>query len=269
MTVELSVSRILAAGTAFGPVLGIDTGSPIASLGVVADGRIQAALSRSLPSHCAVLPDLVEEVLSAAGTTLRELKAVAVALGPGSFTGLRIGLSYAKGLVLATNCGMVGVPTLDAIALCMPTSELVPSSKVCPVIDARKGEIYTALYQFVSDALQKLSSDLVAPLKEFVSGIDGDVLFVGDSKAEEARALAMANGVSARTVETAQLELRGCFVAALGAARAAKSELDDAASLEPLYVRPWGASVNATAIKSGEGDYGTSRGRAYTAVCRS
>ncbi len=269
MTIELSSNRILEAGASFGPVLGIDTGSPIASLGVVADGRIQASLSRSLPSHCAVLPELVEEVLSAAGTTLRELKAVAVALGPGSFTGLRIGLSYAKGIVLATNCGMVGVPTLDAIALCVPTSELLVSSKICPVLDARKGEIYTALYQFVSDALQKVTSDLVAPLKEFVSGIDGDVLFVGDAKAQEARALAMAKGLSARTVDAARLELRGCFVAALGAARGANNELDDAASLEPSYVRPSDASVNATAIKSGEGDYGTSRGRAYTAVCRS
>jgi tRNA threonylcarbamoyladenosine biosynthesis protein TsaB len=268
VTIELSSSRILEAGASFGPVLGIDTGSPIASLGVVADGRIQASLSRSLPSHCAVLPELVEEVLSAAGTTLRELKAVAVALGPGSFTGLRIGLSYAKGIVLATNCGMVGVPTLDAIALCVPTSELLVSSKICPVLDARKGEIYTALYHFVSVALQKVTSDLVAPLKEFVSGIDGDVLFVGDAKAQEARA-AMAKGVSARTVDAARLELRGCFVAALGAARGANNELDDAASLEPSYVRPSDASVNATAIKSGEGDYGTSRGRAYTAVCRS
>jgi tRNA threonylcarbamoyladenosine biosynthesis protein TsaB len=268
MAVELSASRILAAGAAVGPVLGIDTGGPIASVGIVAEGRIQGGRSQGLRSHCAGLPELVDEVLSSAGISLRDLSAIAVALGPGSFTGLRVGLSYAKGLVLAAKCGIVGVSTLDAIVLCIPQPELASASTICPIIDARKGEIYTALYGFVSDALQKMTKDLVVPLKDFVLGID-EALFVGDSKAEEARSLVVANGGSARTAGASQLELRGCFVAALGAARVANNEIDEAATLEPLYVRPSDASVNVTAVRSGEGDYGTSRGRAYPAVCRS
>jgi len=249
-------------------VLGIDTGSPTASLGVVADGRICAALSQGMRSHCAGLPEAVDEVLAAAGITMRDLRAVAVAVGPGSFTGLRIGLSYAKGICLATNLAIVGTSTLDAASLCVPTSALVPGAMVCPVLDARKGEIYTALYGFVSDALQKVTSDLVVPLKDLVSRVKGETVFIGDSKAEEARSLVMANGGAATSLGTARFELRGSFVAALGAARVANNDVDNPAALEPLYVRPPDASVNS-AIRSGEGDYGTSRGRAYPAARRS
>jgi tRNA threonylcarbamoyladenosine biosynthesis protein TsaB len=269
VTVELSVSRVLEAGATVGPVLGIDTGSPVASLGIVAEGRIQAALSRELKSHCAGLPEAVDETLAAAGIGMRDLKAIAVAIGPGSFTGLRVGLSYAKGIVSATNHVIVGIPTLDAVVLCIPHSELASVATVCPVLDARKSEIYTALYQFMSDALQKVTSDLVVQLKEFTSRIKGEVMFVGDSKAEEACSLVQANGGIATTVRTARLELRGSYVAALGAARVAFNEADDPAALEPLYVRPADASLNTTVIRSGEGDYGTSRGRAYPAARRS
>jgi tRNA threonylcarbamoyladenosine biosynthesis protein TsaB len=268
VSVQLSVSRVLEAGKAVGPVLGIDTGSPTASLGVVADGRICTALSRGMRSHCAGLPEAVEEVLAAAGITMRDLTAVAVAVGPGSFTGLRIGLSYAKGFCLATNLAIVGISTLDAASLCVPMSELVPGAMVCPVLDARKGEIYTALYGFVSDALQKVTSDLVVPLKDLVSRVKDETVFIGDSKAEEARSLVMANGGAATSVGTARFELRGSFVAALGAARVANNDVDNPAALEPLYVRSPDASVNS-AIRSGEGDYGTSRGRAYPAARRS
>ena len=269
MSVQLSVSQVLEACRAAGPVLGIDTGSPTASLGVVADGRICAALSRGVRSHCAGLPEAVDEILAAAGITIRDLRAVAVAVGPGSFTGLRIGLSYAKGICLATNLAIMGVSTLDAVSLCIPASELVTGSTVCPVLDARKGEIYTALYEFVSDALQKVTRDLVVPLKDLVSRVNGETVFIGDSKAEEARSLVASKGGAARFAGAARFELRGSFVAALGAARVADNESDNPATLEPLYVRPPDASVNSTAIRSGEGDYGTSRGRAYPAACRS
>jgi tRNA threonylcarbamoyladenosine biosynthesis protein TsaB len=269
VTVDLSVTRALETGAAAGPVLGIDTGSPAASLGIVSDGRIQAALSRQLKSHCAGLPEAVEEILGAAGIGMRDLKGIAVAIGPGSFTGLRIGLSYAKGIVSAAHKAIVGIPTLDAVVLCVPPSELASFSTVCPVLDARKGEIYTALYQFMSDALQKVTSDLVVQLKDFTSRIKGPAMFVGDSKAEEACSQVVANGGSARTIENARLELRGSYVAALGAARIAANEADNPAALEPLYVRPADASLNITVIRPGEGDYGTSRGRAYPAVRRS
>src|SRR5579863_6313898 len=91
---------LLAVGASAGPILGLDTGSTVASLGIVAAGHLRASISRPVRSHGSDLPTAIEEVLRMAGLKLRDLTAIAVALGPGSFTGLRIGLSYAKGLAM-------------------------------------------------------------------------------------------------------------------------------------------------------------------------
>jgi tRNA threonylcarbamoyladenosine biosynthesis protein TsaB len=266
---ELSAERILTEGAQAGAVLGVDTGGPIASLGVVADGRVRASHWQAVGSHCANLPAAVDEVLAAAGMKLRDLAGIAVAIGPGSFTGLRIGLSYAKGLVGGSHMALVGVPSLDAIALCTPGRVLGPGVQVCAVLDARKGEIYTALYRFVDDALQKATGDLVVPFADFVSALSGSVFFIGDGKAEEARRLARSEGSCVRSAGFAESPLRGVFVAALGAVGIARNETADPATLEPLYVRPPGAAFNPIVEKSGEGDYGTSRGRTRSAACGS
>src|SRR5215469_17551629 len=101
----LSLERLLAHGATAGVVLGIDTGGPIGSFGVVVDGRIAAASTRSPVSHGFELPAAVEEVLGAASVSFSDLSAIAVAIGPGSFTGLRVGLSYAKGVAAAAKIG--------------------------------------------------------------------------------------------------------------------------------------------------------------------
>jgi tRNA threonylcarbamoyladenosine biosynthesis protein TsaB len=211
----------------------------------------------------------VDELLEVAGFAANDLRAVAIAIGPGSFTGLRIGLSYAKGLSMALAIAIAGVPTLDVMALCVPPGELGCATIICPIIDARKGEIYTALYGIVSDALEKISGDLVVPLVDFAPRISDETVFVGESKADEAHSLVCANGGKATVAGIAGLQLRGSFVAALGAARVANHDCDNLATLEPLYVRPAQASIYSTAVKSGESDHGTPRGRAYPAVRRS
>jgi len=109
--------RLLAQSRSLGPVLGLDTGTAIASLAVVANGQLLAGRSRSAGPHGTALPDAVAELLDSARIGIRDLAGVAVAIGPGSFTGLRIALSYAKGLVAASGCSICGVPSLDALAL--------------------------------------------------------------------------------------------------------------------------------------------------------
>jgi tRNA threonylcarbamoyladenosine biosynthesis protein TsaB len=266
----LSVEPLLAAGSAAGPVLGLETGSASASLGLVNGGRIVVSLSREVKSHCADLPILVDELLSSAGMKIRDLSAIAIGIGPGSFTGLRIGVSYAKGLAMGARFPIVGIPSLDALALCGSISPLArPGIAICSILDARKGEIYVSLYQVVANALEKITGDLVVPLDEFASRITGEVLFVGESKAEDAKVLVKHNGGKADTIGAAGFARRGSFVAALGAARVARNDVDELATLEPLYVRASGASVKSTAVDPGEGTHGTSRGSVDPAACGS
>ncbi|MGH7933501.1 MAG: tRNA (adenosine(37)-N6)-threonylcarbamoyltransferase complex dimerization subunit type 1 TsaB [Candidatus Binataceae bacterium] len=234
----MSVEPLLRAGAKAGPVLGLDTGAPLLSVGIVTGGRIRASATRLGRSHGAALPEAVDEVLEAAGLKVRELAAVAVAIGPGSFTGLRIGLSYAKGLVLGARLAIVGVPTLDSMALCAVAAGKVPAGAlICPVLDARKGEVYTSLYRPVGDALEKMTEDLVVSLVNFARQITGEVVFVGNAKAEEGRLLRARLGMRATIVGDIELRMKGSFVATLGAARVARNDLDDAVTLEPRYVR--------------------------------
>lgn len=236
-----SVERLLELGTHAGPLLGIDTGSPVASLGVVANGQVQALMARELPSHCAGLPAAVDELLAAAQVNLADLKGIGVAIGPGSFTGLRVGLSYAKGLARARGIALAGVPTLDAMAL-TAGSDLPAGALVCPILDARRGEVYAALYRFSTDALEKKTDDLALSIAELANLVGGEAILVGAAKAVEVRMLAEAKGARVRLVEAPELGRTGSLVAALAAARIAQNGADEAGALEPLYVRPPGAA---------------------------
>lgn len=260
----LSAEKLLEHCASIGPVLGIDTGSPAASLGVVANGRIMASLERRVMSHGADLPQAVNEVVAEAGFGLDDLTGVAVAIGPGSFTGLRVGLAYAKGLVMGSRLAIAGVPTLDAMALCASKPPGHPELSVCPILDARKGEVYAALYRARDDALEKVTSDLVVPLEELASRISGDVILVGESKADEALGLLNGQPTLAKVAGASELRLRGCYVAALGAAKLLDGQADHAVALEPLYVRPAEATAKLAAVNPGEGAYGTSRGRSHS-----
>ena len=236
------VSRLLEQAAETGPVLGLDTSTQIASLAVVARGRVAESIAIPVSSHGASLPGVVDELLSSAGFKIRDLGAIAVGIGPGSFTGLRIGLSYAKGLAMASGCALVGVPGFDAMALAaINTGDIEVGRLLAVVVDARKNEVYATLYRVVADGLEKLTEDLVVTLEHLASRITEhvteDTAFIGDSTAKDAAALVIARGHRAAVFETGTLDMRGVSVAAIGAARFARGEMDRVASLEPLYIR--------------------------------
>jgi tRNA threonylcarbamoyladenosine biosynthesis protein TsaB len=234
-------------------VLGIETGGTHADLAVVADGRVLAECSRPVASHGAELPDAVAEALGRAGLTINQLRGLAIGIGPGSFTGLRVGLSYAKGLAMALGCALVGVPSLDSLAVAaLAESRAVAGRMICPVLDARRGEVYAALYRVCADGLEKLSGDLVVALENLAPRLEADVLLVGDGKAEEAHSLVSHGQGQALSLDAARLSLRGRAVAALGAAKVAAGKVDDAFALQALYVRP----AEAT-FRSGQSNFGS------------
>src|SRR5579863_352778 len=232
------VNRLLEQAAGSSPVLGLDTSTSIASLALIAGGKVAASFERPVTSHGAALPSAVDELLRAAGLSIPDVGAIAIGTGPGSFTGLRIGISYAKGIAMASGCAMVGVPSFDAIALAALERNNIETGRViCVVTDARKGEVYAALYRVVADGLEKLSEELVVALKHLASRITEDVVFVGDERAKDAAALLKSRGHWVAVFETGMLDLRGACVAALGGAQFARGETDRAASIEPLYIR--------------------------------
>jgi tRNA threonylcarbamoyladenosine biosynthesis protein TsaB len=230
--------KLLELSAGVGPVLGIDTASTIASVAIVAHGKLLAEVMRSAASHGAELPDAVAEAVKQAGITLKDLRGIAVGIGPGSYTGLRVGIAYAKGLVLALGCALVGIPSLDCVALATLDRLPIPDETlIAAIFDARKGEVYTNLYRTKPDRLDKISQPLVIRLQELVTELSHGVIVVGDSKAKEASLLLSERGYESTVVNEVELNSRGRYVAALGAEGIARGEIARPATLEPLYVR--------------------------------
>ena len=230
--------HLLQESTGVGPVLGLDTASATASLAVVSREKILAEHSRSTASHGAELPAAVAEVLEKAGLKLRDLRGIGVGIGPGSFTGLRVGIAYAKGLVLALGCALIGIPTFDCLALAA-FEKASPSegTQVCALLDARKGEVYANLYRARTDRLDKISQPLVIRLQTLYPELSDGVILVGDSKAKEASLLLNERGIRSTVLEGVEVNSRGRYVAALAVERISRGEIDSPATLEPLYVR--------------------------------
>jgi tRNA threonylcarbamoyladenosine biosynthesis protein TsaB len=233
------VERLLSQAAGAAPVLGLDTATAVASIALVKDGKIAATLERPASSHCAALPAAVDELLRGAKVSIRDLGAIAAGIGPGSFTGLRVGIAYAKGIAAASGCALIGVPSFDAIAVAaLKAAKTSVGMQICPIVDARKGEAYFALYRVTADGLEKVIEEAVVTVEDLASRIAGGVLFAGDAKAREAaRLLGSRNRSDVQILETDALEWRGACVAAIGAARLASGDTDRAAALEPMYVR--------------------------------
>src|SRR5262245_37973918 len=201
--------------------------------GVVAESRVSVAIT-----HGERLMAAIDGVLHAARWALADVEAFAVALGPGSFTGLRIGLSTVKALAFAVGKPAVGVPTLDALAWRLPFC----AYPVCSVLDAKKNEVYAALYRTLEGRLELLApARAVAPLtlaEDLRATVAGPVVFVGDGVAPYAPVLGEILGVHAR-LAPADLRLpSAATVGELGGWALDRGETRDPASLVPLYVRP-------------------------------
>ncbi len=197
------------------------------------DGRVLAEGVRAESrAHVATLPALTMDVLAQAGLRARDVEAVAVSIGPGSFTGLRIGLAFAKGIAFAGGVPLVAVPTLEALAA---AAEASPGATVCAALDARKRECWTALFRIADDgALERLTDDLTLAPEALAERLPEGCILVGDAGTAYADVL----GPRARIRPFATHHPRGGLVARLGAIRLAAGEQADTGTLEPVYGRP-------------------------------
>ncbi|MDG4476880.1 tRNA (adenosine(37)-N6)-threonylcarbamoyltransferase complex dimerization subunit type 1 TsaB [Thiovibrio frasassiensis] len=159
-------------------ILALETATTCGSLALVAEDRCLAEYSlNTATTHSRRLLAGIDWLLAQCELSWPDIAAIAVTLGPGSFTGLRIALSTAKGLCMATEKPLIGVPTLTGIASQFPFSSL----PICPVIDARKKEIYTALYRCNRQGFPEITSEaMVIKPERLAEFITTPTLLVGD-----------------------------------------------------------------------------------------
>jgi tRNA threonylcarbamoyladenosine biosynthesis protein TsaB len=228
--VDVSTPLILSIETAAG------CGSVALTRGGVDDGRLIAeAAVHAETSHSRQLLGSVEWVMKAVGISWNDLDAIAVSIGPGSFTGLRIGLAAAKGMVFATGKPLIAVPTLDAIALSCP---LIDSPLWC-VMDARKQEVYAACYG--ADGQQTSPAEAVRP-ELLAEKIAPPAVIAGPGLAEYQHIFSRIAGL--RFIPSALSSPSAAKIGFLAADKLARGETSDPASAAPLYVRASEAEVN-------------------------
>jgi len=171
-------------------ILGIDTSTKVATVALIREDQLLGETSlHTGTNHSQKLLPLIEELLWLCQVQPKQLQAVAVALGPGSFTGLRIGLATGKGLASALEIPLVGIPTLDGLAYNLAGAGGI----VCPVLDARKKQVYAAIYSWTGACsregthgkMERITDYVVASPEELATNIlalprEGPVHFLGD-----------------------------------------------------------------------------------------
>src|SRR5262245_18133010 len=209
-------------------VLAVET-STLSGGAALLDGRCAAGeyTLAGRVAHSERLMAAIDQLLSDAGWTASDLEGIAVTVGPGSFTGLRVGLSTVKGLALALAIPVAAVPTLDAMAAMLPYAAL----PVCPVLDARKREVCTSPHRWDGLGMRRQWDYLAVTPDELARRLHEPVMLVGDG----AEAI---DSAFARRVEPPRRGPTPAVVGALGRARLARGETVAAADLVPIYLRP-------------------------------
>ncbi|MGD8530362.1 MAG: tRNA (adenosine(37)-N6)-threonylcarbamoyltransferase complex dimerization subunit type 1 TsaB [Syntrophobacterales bacterium] len=223
-------------------ILAIDTSTRVGSIALVEGPLLKAQniLDIRATHNQRLLPG-IERILTDAGWSLDDLDGFAVSLGPGSFTGLRIGLSIVKGLAWATGKPLVGVPTLDGLAA---NVSFVPYM-ICPILDARKGEIYAALYRQGDEGIpERLTSYMAIKPEEMLALISETTVIIGDGLLSHGDYLRRELGNLLVLAPPHLSVIHASSVAWLGWHRLRSGEFEDVSSCTPLYVRPSEAELN-------------------------
>lgn len=222
-------------------ILALDSSGLVASVAVMEDDNLIAEYTMNhKKTHSQTLVPMMDEVRSMVELDLSTIDAIAVAAGPGSFTGLRIGSATAKGLGLALNKPIIPVPTVDALAFNLYAS----GSVICPLMDARRNQVYTGLYEFVKNAtdfdmhciLEQCTAD-IAEIVDKVNALGKDVIFLGDGVAVYKTAIEGRITVPYSYAPASCNRQRAACVAALGQRLYQKGIVQTAEEHTPEYLR--------------------------------
>ena len=224
-------------------ILSIDSSTPVAGI-AVSNGRelLGEITLNTKNTHSEKLMPLVKHLLDELALTVKDLDAIAVTQGPGSFTGLRIGMATAKGLAQGAGKKLIAVPTLD----CLAQNLLHYPGIICPIMNAQKKQVYTAIYRSGREKLERLSDyqaiaveQLAAQLKE----LNEDVWFVGDGVAAFADIFQELLVDVCRFADGHNILPRAGALAMLAAERAEQEQFDDLYEAELIYIRKSEAEV--------------------------
>jgi tRNA threonylcarbamoyladenosine biosynthesis protein TsaB len=186
--------------------------------------------------HGETIVPAIEGLLSMTGRGIEEVDLFVTTVGPGSFTGIRVGVSALKGLAFALDKPLVGVSTLETLAMNVPDSSIT----VCPMIDARRDEVYTALYRFNGETgiPERTGEERAVAPAAFLEDLKGEVVFLGDGAIRYEPLIRNIMPKRSFFVPSCQNDIRAGATGLLGIHKFKGGDFIDAALLKPRYLRP-------------------------------
>jgi tRNA threonylcarbamoyladenosine biosynthesis protein TsaB len=228
-------------------ILGIETSTTTGSVAVVSEDSVIAQYSLNIEvTHSERLMSTVDRVLRDTGLAIADMNGYAVAIGPGSFTGLRIGLAAVKGLALVTGKPVAAVPTLQALAWNLPYA----AYPICPMLDARKNEVYAATYRFEGTTLVHVMAEAVLSLARLSERISGKTLFTGEASHLFREEIVNLFGDRALFAPISAILPSAASVAGIGLDMIKNGKQADVDSVTPMYIRRSEAEVMWEKLKN-------------------
>ncbi len=218
-------------------ILAVDSSGLVASVALVEDDNLIAEYTvHYKKTHSQTLLPMLDEIVKMTETDLAGIDAIAVAAGPGSFTGLRIGAATVKGLGLALDKPVVGVPTVEALAMNLYGAAGV----LCPLMDARRDQVYTGIYRFAGGVLEMEKEPCAVPLEEILAALNvlGEpVTFLGDGVAVYRERIVQEMRIPCQFAPAHVNKQRASAVAVCAQRRMADGGYVSADDFSPIYLR--------------------------------
>ncbi len=214
-------------------LLALDTATSFAAVALYDGNEVRAELNwRSERKHTVELAPQVDNLMQLAGVSPAHLQAVAVAIGPGSYTGTRIALSFAKGIVLALGVPLIGIPTLDILAY----SSLPATKPVCALVAAGRKRYCWAVYAADRSLPERVTPFGLHHFPEIMAQVQPPALWVGELQPTDKEVLATEWSEQVQIMSPAFAVRRGAVLAELAWQRFLAGDVDDPISLSPIYL---------------------------------
>ncbi|MDA3895301.1 MAG: tRNA (adenosine(37)-N6)-threonylcarbamoyltransferase complex dimerization subunit type 1 TsaB [Desulfobacteraceae bacterium] len=222
-------------------ILAVDTATKSCSVAVIDEKSVISEFSvNHNDTHSKFLMGMIRDILNICHLSVNDLDGFAVTLGPGSFTGLRIGLSAVKGIALVTGKPVVGVSTLEVLAYQVFGSDKL----ICPMMDARRNEVYAARYRFKNLKLEIDTPSMVVSPEKAIENINEACILAGDGALLYQDLIKNRLGSKAVFTNFTQHFIRASTVGHIAMKRFKSNNTDDISLIEPLYIRPSDAEKN-------------------------
>lgn len=218
-------------------LLALDSSGLVASVAIVTEETLLAEYTVNFKiTHSQTLLPMLDEIVRMVELDLSQIDAIAVAAGPGSFTGLRIGSATAKGLGLALDKPIIAVPTLESLAYNL----YGVNHCICPLMDARRNQVYTGLYEFADEEFRTISEQKAVAIEEIIQEINKlgkPVIFLGDGVGVHKELLEEKILVAKSFAPCHMNRQRAAAVGALGLLYLQQGRVQEAADHQPVYLR--------------------------------